>query len=133
MTQEYYYTVNGNPRYIQKHDNSALVYINKEHNYQDSFQEDLAMKLLSSDAFVVHCYFASKPPMLLWEISSDNFTMGRERLNKAFNELISLGYIEPIVVTLHDKFGEEVEVNMYQFNEKRVPVKSATEKDPDFV
>ena len=125
MTQEYYYTVNGVPKYVQLHDNSALVYINKEHNYQDTFQEDLAMKILSSDAFVLHCYLASKPPMLLWEISSDNFTMGRERLNKAFNELISLGYIEPIVVTLHDKFGEEVEVNMYQFNEKRVPVSSA--------
>ena len=125
MTQEYYYTVNGVSKCVQLHDNSALVYINKENNYQDTFQEDLAMKILSSDAFVLHCYLASKPPMLLWEISSDNFTMGRERLNKAFNELTSFGYIEPILVTLHDKFGEEVEVNMYQFNEKRVPVSSA--------
>lgn len=132
MKQEYYYTVNGVSKCVQLHDNSALVYINKEHNYQDTFQEDLAMKILSSDAFVLHCYLASKPPMLLWEISSDNFTMGRERLNKAFNELTSFGYIEPILVTLHDKFGEEVEVNMFQFNEKRVPVSSAMLK-PAFV
>ena len=133
MTQEYYYTVNGGSKCVQLHDNSALVYINKEHNYQDTFQEDLAMKILSSDAFVVHCYFASKPPMLLWEISSDNFTMGRERLNKAFNELTSFGYIEPIVVTLHDKFGKEVEVNMYRFNEKRVPFWGQAVIKPAFV
>ena len=120
MTEVYYYTVNGVPKYVQLHDNSALVYIKKEHNYQDTFQEEIAMKLLSSDAFVIHCYFASKPPEVVWEISLDYFTMGRNRLNKAFNELISFGYIEPILVTLHDKFGNEVEVNMYQFNETRV-------------
>lgn len=132
MTQSYYYTANGNPKFVQQHDNSTLVYINKENNYQDTNQEGLAMKLLSSDAFVVHCYFASKPPLLVWEVSANDFTMGRERLNSAFNELISLGYIEGIQAILHDKFGEEVEVNMYQFNEKR-PVKVETEKDPDFV